>query len=291
MSSLETRRRALSSYAAALNEVRIPLGRSLHWALGRCIQLDGLPKAPLPEGVDASLSPEQLVGILDAAQTLAGAWGPVARGDDFLWRDLTDPEASLRHQAELSQTLSALGHQLVELQRHGAIEAADLGLSPPRSLADVDSLHKIEQHLAGHPPVPDHWLTAESLISVQRRATDLQVETTRILEWRAELQRSAPAWEQLAVEVGSELTSAVQALSNASPPLSTPADEGLDATIARDRFLQACGARVRALHDETVAIAEQFGLSPTNLRIATSQNLADAALLASAPAAPRGLLV
>ncbi len=52
---LVKRRRALSSYAQALNEVRQPLGRSLHQVIGEIAMLQSVPQAPVPTGFGRSL--------------------------------------------------------------------------------------------------------------------------------------------------------------------------------------------------------------------------------------------
>jgi hypothetical protein len=112
LAGAEQRRRDLSAYATAVNESREPLGRSLHWALGRCAQLDGIPKAPLPELIQVDLTAPKLAQILDGARSIALAWGPVSRGNAFLWRELADAAVTLRRQAELERTLEDLDDAL-----------------------------------------------------------------------------------------------------------------------------------------------------------------------------------
>ena len=70
---LVRRRRELSAYAAAINETRPGLSRSLHDVLGRIAELDGsgTPQAPLPKSVDTELE----AGAF--ARLLRPSWGPV----------------------------------------------------------------------------------------------------------------------------------------------------------------------------------------------------------------------
>ncbi|MET7612293.1 DUF4011 domain-containing protein, partial [Streptomyces seoulensis] len=87
-------REELSGYAAAMNETRDPLGRTLHDVLGRLVLLEqaGTPQLPLgARNAKAvrTLSAGALQELLAAAGTVARAWRPAAEGDAFAWRGLT----------------------------------------------------------------------------------------------------------------------------------------------------------------------------------------------------------
>src|SRR5690606_3876256 len=92
--SLRRSRESLSEYVQALNEIRQPLGRSLQSAIGRVVALQSLSQAPIPTLIDTTLTVEQFDHIQATGQQLARSWGPVARGDDFRWRDLVDAAVS-----------------------------------------------------------------------------------------------------------------------------------------------------------------------------------------------------
>lgn len=102
---LVKRREALSAYAQALNEVRQPLGRSLHQVLGRIAQLQAIPQAPVPSGFGRFLSYDQFTSLGDTAARLGRSWGPVERGGDFLWRDLKNATQSASRQSDLERDL------------------------------------------------------------------------------------------------------------------------------------------------------------------------------------------
>jgi hypothetical protein len=53
----------LSGYAEAANRVREPLGRTVHWVLGRLSQLTGAPSLPPPDGIDERLDRDQLIEL------------------------------------------------------------------------------------------------------------------------------------------------------------------------------------------------------------------------------------
>jgi hypothetical protein len=109
-------RAELSNRAAAMNEVRQPLGRSLHDVIGRIAQLQSLSQAPPPRGLGGGLSADLLTNVLIEAGRIARAWGPVERGEDFVWRDLSDTvlDAARSQRAHLEidgalRNLKALG--------------------------------------------------------------------------------------------------------------------------------------------------------------------------------------
>ncbi|MFG2984443.1 DUF3320 domain-containing protein [Streptomyces sp. NPDC048258] len=89
-------REELSAHAAAMNEERHPLGRSLHGVLGRLARLDqeAVPHLALTTGVGdltGTLSAAVLSEVLAAARSVARSWRPLAEGENFAWRGLRDP--------------------------------------------------------------------------------------------------------------------------------------------------------------------------------------------------------
>ncbi|WP_137992478.1 DUF3320 domain-containing protein [Streptomyces vilmorinianum] len=102
-------REELSAYAAAMNQTRDPLHRSLHDVLGRLIQLEmaGTPQLPLSaqsaRTIDR-LSADALQELASAAEAISRAWRPAAEGDSFPWRGLVGSSAS----SVLSEAADAL---------------------------------------------------------------------------------------------------------------------------------------------------------------------------------------
>jgi len=78
-------RQRLSDYSLAMNEPRGETGRSLHHTLGRLAQLDQAPSITRPHALARELTTDDLADVLNVASALGRAWGPVERGDDFLW--------------------------------------------------------------------------------------------------------------------------------------------------------------------------------------------------------------
>ncbi|MFI2372128.1 DUF3320 domain-containing protein [Streptomyces sp. NPDC018833] len=105
-------REELSAYAAAMNETREPLQRTLHDVLGRLVQLEqaGTPQLPLSAQnakTVRSLSAAALQEVAAAAQAVSRAWRPAVEGEAFAWRGLVGTSG---HQvvSEAADALDAL---------------------------------------------------------------------------------------------------------------------------------------------------------------------------------------
>ena len=92
--SLKDQREALSAYAEAMNETRKPMSRSLYSAIGRLAQLADVPATDADIDVGEGLDGAGFEDMLAAARTLGRAWGPVERGDDFVWRETNQSGAT-----------------------------------------------------------------------------------------------------------------------------------------------------------------------------------------------------
>ncbi|MFI8345887.1 DUF3320 domain-containing protein [Streptomyces sp. NPDC085596] len=130
-------REELSAYAAAMNETRDPLGRTLHDVLGRLVLLEqaGTPQLPLgARNAKAArgLSAAALQELLTAAGTVARAWRPAAEGDAFAWRGLT---GTAPHQA-VSEAADALGALVTAAGRRPFAVTVD----EPRTVRELQQL-------------------------------------------------------------------------------------------------------------------------------------------------------
>lgn len=91
-------REELSAYAAAMNQIREPLQRTLHDVLGLLVQLEqaGTPQLPLSAKnakTVRTLSAGALQEVAAAAQAISRAWRPAAEGESFPWRRLVGTSA------------------------------------------------------------------------------------------------------------------------------------------------------------------------------------------------------
>ncbi|UCM87228.1 DUF3320 domain-containing protein [Streptomyces marincola] len=105
-------RAELSAHAAAMNEVRQPLGRTLHEVLGRLVRLEqretpGLAVPASHQAGRGGLTADGLQRVLDAAAAIGRSWRPAAEGPAFVWRGLVGT-AETSVLAEAAEAMSAV---------------------------------------------------------------------------------------------------------------------------------------------------------------------------------------
>ncbi|MET0418998.1 MAG: DUF4011 domain-containing protein, partial [Actinoplanes sp.] len=170
---LRERREQLTGYATAVNEVREPLGSSLHDVLGTLADLVDAPAAPVPDVVPAALTPAALRRLREAADL-------AARTADFsAWREVTEREPLDGRLEQAQHTLRALAEAA---GRHAGLGRA-FGLHRP---GDAPALAVLAGHAASRPAgVPDAWLTAPSLGPVTRAVARIRQASAALAEARA----------------------------------------------------------------------------------------------------------
>jgi very-short-patch-repair endonuclease len=285
---LEARRHELSDYAAALNEVREPLGRTLHQVVGRLVSLHDLPPPP-SVSLDQSLSAEALEHLLSLAGELARAWGPVTRGQSFLWRDLSDPDSLALQTSQVARDVAQTDAALATLTSAAATIGERLRLSPPTRFIDVERLRDLVDLVTARPTgVIAAWLTASTLAAVDERVEALATICERVDRQRQVAQDLlGPGWAALPLSHRDALKAARKELRGS--PVAT-VDIPLTATVddlrATASAVTRLGDAVPTISDDAGAIIRQFGLRDENISLGRAMELADLALLAGAPTRP-----
>jgi hypothetical protein len=178
---LRERREELSLYAQAINESRYlaPHIRNLHDAIGRCGQLDHLVHIPSPTGFGRSLTADTFDFVLSLGRQLANSWGPVERGEDFLWRDLAPGALEIpQHQinSDLAEAERLGDDFLLRLKRF----SEQLDIQTPTSLSGARNLVKLSQLLERRPQSIAHLFNL----------TDIHVLLAEVLSLRSQFERS-----------------------------------------------------------------------------------------------------
>ncbi|MGC9156548.1 MAG: DUF4011 domain-containing protein, partial [Ferrimicrobium sp.] len=88
LATLKMQREELTNYADAMGERREPIGLSVYELIGRASTLRSLPQAPVARISLGEFTPSRFAEVLGDADRVSKAWGPVDRGEYFLWRDL-----------------------------------------------------------------------------------------------------------------------------------------------------------------------------------------------------------
>ena len=194
---IERRRKQLTDYAVAVNEVRRPLQRSLHDVVGEVSQVAEYPCVPLPKMDCMKLDPTLYQRIVEHSEQIERAWAPVERGDDFLWRDLAKERLSVSEQAEYRHRVEQLRKDLSDLRRVCADVQQDLHIAVYGSITRSEWLQELLRLVEDRCPVSPSWLTTPSIEEANRQVEVLACEAERLSEATDELDRWSTQWRNL----------------------------------------------------------------------------------------------
>jgi very-short-patch-repair endonuclease len=235
-------RLALSAYAEAMNEVRDPLGRTLHDVLGRVGRLSEAPVAYLshrddtPTGAGATfraetLSDEDLRLIVEATKAISEAWEAVA-DPSFPWRDL---RAGLSHpRPVLEQAQAARDALTTAVDRYRDLAPGGV---PVTDQSGIDRLIALLRLLDVRSPVPEAWLTTDAFADEVDDRADAFLAELRKVQRTSTAVRAAVAerWQELSTRLTAEPGEAEKTLSAMAP-------RGLDlAGLTEERARQLAG--------------------------------------------------
>ncbi|MEU4692673.1 DUF3320 domain-containing protein [Actinoplanes sp. NPDC023714] len=247
-------RARLNAYAEAVNEVRDPLGRSLHDVVGTLSRLSdaALPDAPTAGIQAAALTEQALDRIRGAAERLEGAWRPANERSGFRWREVIE-------RAPLDEVLQLAQMALDDLAGASSPNAAIATAFHLRLPSDAPALAEAAEHAARRPRgVEDGWLTAVALRPVRQAAEDLERlldEVNRAVE-QAEA-RTGVSWETLAAPL--------DAAGIPEPPRLTPPAVRLEPLTAAEA--KALAGRFAADADELEHQQQRLDRVTTRLRL------------------------
>ena len=267
---LRDQRIELSRYATAINRSRFiaPHVRNLHDAIGRCGQLTHLPTLPFASGIGKSLTPELFSEINDISRQLANAWGPVSRGEDFLWRDLAEqaihlPQSRINVRlAEVIRLGDAFSIQLREFSHSHSLDV-------PRTLSDARRLVEVNDLIESRPTVDQSWLLLNNCERLLEETISLSHDAERCQEIRRDFAAQ-----------GIEVDSVVSDTS----PLNTAAKEakrymGHESSLEQVRQARNASLRLGSLSAslaaETEAAAELLGISTSGMSISTAEAIVE----------------
>jgi hypothetical protein len=252
------RRRELSAYAAAVNESRQPLGLSIFEAIGRHEALADLGVTPVPEGIEADLTIEAYNDTIDSARTVAAAWGPVARGDDFLWRDLADAETL--NASEVSTLIEEARAVFSTVQRWTDAAAAQLGLAAPHTRREAEQFLSVLRHLSSTPAqVPAEWLSGGDDSPVAKRLDEIRAFATDVSELSSTLDGHSSRWREIAANDHEVLRHAERDLQQLVPSARLRADLAATELPSLSRYAREAPAQLESLISSAQELGRQLG--------------------------------
>ncbi|WP_460464928.1 DUF3320 domain-containing protein [Arthrobacter pigmenti] len=173
---LSTARSQLTEYAQAMNEIRRPLGRSLHDVLGRLSQVHETENYPTGDKSALSeLDAEQLAAILRLARDLAKVWRPAEEGDAFMWRGLQAGTMTVSETKNAQNSANAAAEAVRTMLN--AVQFFDSMLPFVDFELSREGLQRrleVMRILSERRTVPGSWWTADSLEELDQRAVELR---------------------------------------------------------------------------------------------------------------------
>lgn len=253
---LKKARRDLSGYAAAMNQVREPLGLSVHDAIGWVSMYEDLGAIRPCDGDLSAMSAGDLADIQDAAAELGRAWRPALQGPHFLWREVMS-HSSLHY--ELGAAADAI-QQLRDITSSNAPVMQAFGWDRP---SDARYLLCLLQKWQARPnAVPLDWLRLPSITPVRDCAetTKQTLEALRGTQALAE-RLAGETWRLLGATPPSRDFAALQHATEALTPAVPPVDGMRTASMAeaRDRVMEAL-QRLGDMLDNCRILAPNLGL-------------------------------
>lgn len=282
---LERDRRSLSGYAVAVNEVRQPLGKTLHDVVGRITELSALPDSPIPSLDLRELAPAELFDLVEVASQLGRAWGPIDRLDDFLWRDLRDPSVGATKDAELRRLVSSAIRAAEGLRDQVNLVHDELRLGGRPTIGEVPTLCALLEMVERRPAVSGGWLAAPGPDEADATAEGLIEQLRKRVSLVELLDETSPAWRGLDPVAWVEWQSAEDSLRKLRPVLELPAGVPVPHLVALADALEEAARVTTDVEDAATLLAERFGISrPVGLGLA--ERLAELSQLAESSALP-----
>lgn len=281
---VEVLRRArmdLSEYAQAMNEVRLPLGMSLHDAIGRASALSGAPSPP-PAPVDPeSFSLQSLVNLLGVAGRLARSWDPVELGEGFYWRQI-NPTLRAADVEVAGRVAEAALRALRDYR--GAVESAcDLFHLPAvASQADAERVAEIVEVIESRPGrVPLVALTTGDWVAL-RDTLGAAAEATwrfkRIESWSGD--GAGPGWRNIDLDTAEGWERATDGLAKLDPPLAVPDDFNAERLFEAKGYLNESARLLDDIAAQALEVARIFGTGDTDPSLGRAEELVELARLA-----------
>ncbi len=238
---LRRKREQLNDYVTALNEARLPLGQSLHHVIGRIAKLQFLPQAPPPRLGIQDLDHARWAQIIELADALGRAWGPITRRNEFLWREVVPSDWDAARRVRVLSILESSGLHLAEVVEAARGVAARMCLPAPTSTSATEQYHAVENLLQERAYVHAPWLSGSS----DRELWDRLQEASKIAVWLNNAEESlgrevGPRWRELPTEGAGELLALVaMARATMARPTIDSATTSLTLETLRQSILQA----------------------------------------------------
>jgi very-short-patch-repair endonuclease len=285
--SLRMARTSLTEYATAANRIREPLGRSVHWVLGRLAQLHAVQTVEPPSAVTEELSAQDVAALMARFEQLARVWEPAERGEMFEWRGLVTTDLSQAARTELVHRVDVLGARLAEVESKTGALAYSAGIRAPDDLLSAERLTSVCSFVQTQPATEQAWWSTRDHRVIGGRLEELQAAardqaddmSTLIGEYGDGWRSLDPAWSGLVAESRAILSSLV-------PAADLPPDSATASVQRRTMFLRNCVELANEIGGEGDYLSLALGASARGRSLTSIRALAQLANAADSPRRP-----
>lgn len=279
-------REQLSAYVEAINRVRQPLGRSVHWVAGRLSQLSHIPTSPLPGQVDDELSDQDVAELSTKFAALARVWQPVTEGEQFQWRGLRNRAYSDAFKAELSRVLDELHTALESADELGGELAYRAGVHAPTSRPQAQQLVSVLERVTTQPATEPKWWSMRDLDAVGERLAGLEEVLTERRDGEEKLVSAyGSQWREVPAGLDGRVSATRRRLEELAPQL---VRGEVDPARVQDeqRFLEETRTLLESMANEAGYLARSLGVSDRSRTVEEIVELASICTMADAVQRP-----
>lgn len=242
---------SLSDYAEAANEIRQPMGRSVHQVLGQLEEVEVSVAGPKPTLSTESLDAALMGSLGRNAASLASRWDVILAGHNHLWSGLIET-------SDLDYNLETSKRALAELQ----LSFDDIGpIAGALGLISIADIPVVDDLLVAWDRIEDArgigWLTTQPQAQLERYMADLTALVDHLEATAANAAISAGVnWRELDPHISIPASSA--GLSTWWVDLSQATLESLQQRIRALESLRGVVDEIRTSGD---AIADAMGMT------------------------------
>lgn len=161
--SLKQLRKSLNDYVLALHNERKPLGRNVRYVLSILAELNAVPLVPTMLNNPSHLSFGQMQEWEELVKRLATVWQVAEEKDNFPWLGCKENQFTLEIRNQWTFLLNQFAYATRQLMERSEIFSTDIGIETPSTLAEVEWLIQIGNHLAQSPGPEASWLRSNKL--------------------------------------------------------------------------------------------------------------------------------
>ena len=278
-------RRLLTDHAIAINEVRRPLGRSVHDVVGEIVSVDSYPVAELPMLDTSGLSAGQFRMILEQAERLSENWTPFERGSAFLWRDMAPRDASRTGVIQCRSL--AEDHQSAALTLRSLCKEIheELHIVDDPAPGDLSWLSALIDLIERRPPVSPDWLSVSNLGVVSEQVEHLAELAEGLLRIDSDLSVWQPEWRELDPAASVQLLQRLATAEALDPPLSDLRDRTVSELRDIRSACDAATAHIESARKHASPLLDAFEVH-AEVTVGSLATLADLGKLASSESPP-----